>query len=530
MVWVVVIVWRLSVLQVLSGDRYTSDVNRISKITINEIPRRGKIYDRNGHILAMSISVPSICAYPPFIEDTERAASLIGPILNVPVDKLRAKMEAPRQFVWLARQVDSSLGDAVFHLGLKGIGIRYEFRRVYPYGALAGKVLGTVGVDQQGLAGLEYGWDSHLGGQVGERILLKDARRNDLDLNILVKEPRQGEDLHLSIDTIVQYFAEREARRGAEETMCDSIAISIMNPQSGEVLAHAVYPSSDPSSPSGFFRGEGANWLSSGVYEPGSTLKPFIACLAFEDECVGRDEYFSGNGGRVVCAGRTIRDHKVFEELTFAEALIQSSNVVFAQVGMRLEPGILADGLRRLGFGRKTGIDLPGEEEGILHATPTWQEATPAYMALGQEIAVTNAQLLRAYTALATDGVAVTPHFNRFLEAKREKILSGAILREVRPLLHHVTAPDGTGHNAWIAWSTVAGKTGTAQKPTLGKGYEPGKVIASFVGWLPYDSPRYLLLVMVNEPKGRTYGSEVAAPIFSRLATSLCVAEEIRET
>lgn len=528
-IWAVLVIWKLGALQLLSGERYANYINRTSQITIDEIPRRGNILDREGRILAMSVSVPSICAYPPFIQDPEEVADILAPILKTDPEKLKIKMSADRQFAWLARQVEPAKGDVIFHKRIRGIGVRYEYRRIYPYGTMAGKILGTVGVDHQGLAGLEYIWNKHLAGERGKRIMLKDARRNDLDLNLLVREPVAGGDLKTSLDMVMQHFAEKEIRNALRISSFRAMSITAMDPRNGEIFAHAIYPASDPGSANTFFKNSEPDWLAKGVYEPGSTLKPLVAALALEYSLSDLDEIFHGYQGKIECNNKIIHDHEPFGDLSLEEAIVHSSNVIFAQLGLRLSPDSFHAGLIRMGFGSRTGIDLPGEESGILHAPEHWNINSPAYMALGQELAVTNAQLLKAYSALTGEGTAFTPHFNLDNNYAACSILSDRVVHMLRPVLREVTK-SGTGTGASISLCSVAGKTGTAQKPFPGSGYAPGKYISSFIGWFPVNQPRIMILVMMDEPEGQFYGGEVAAPIFSRLANALCIAEKIYET
>ncbi|HPR63794.1 MAG TPA: penicillin-binding protein 2 [Thermoanaerobaculia bacterium] len=527
--WGAVILWRLADLQLLSGDQYANDVLKALQIEIEETPRRGMIYDREGRILAMSLTVPSICAYPPFIKDADDVASRLAPLLKERPENIRKSILSPRQFVWLARQVSPSTGDAIFRMKLRGVGIRYEYKRIYPHGLLAGKVLGTVGVDHHGLGGLEYAWDKQLSGVPGRRILLKDARRNDIDLNMLVTAPIEGRDLHTSIDAVIQHLAEKEAILAAGNTGCIDISITVMDPSNGEILAHALAPPTDPSTPATYTTNGHPDWLAKGVYEPGSTLKPMVASFAFEEHRVDPLELINGENGVFEYKGKRIRDHEPYGLITFEDALIHSSNVVFAKVGMRLTPERFYRRLQELGFGDRTGIDLPGEERGLFPRYEDWRENTPAYMALGQELAVTNAQLIQAYSALARDGSSVVPHFNRELAPIQRRIMDADHVARLKMILVEVTKR-GTGMNAALAWAPVAGKTGTAQKPIPGQGYVLGKYVSSFIGWFPVEEPKYLILVMLNEPRGRFYGGDVAAPIFHRLADAICIRGEIHET
>lgn len=528
-IWGFLVTARLVSLQVLSGKDYENRINRVSRISISITPRRGKIIDRNGRILALSVSAPSVCAYPPFVSDPAGTAAALAPLLRMDEKKILDKLTRDSEFVWLARQVTESTGDTIFHKDLDGIGIRKEYRRVYPHGMMAGKILGTVGLDQQGLAALEYEWNSHLLGEPGTRVMLKDARRNGLDLNILLKEPVAGKDLRISLDAGFQFLAEREVERGFKEHECRTAVISIVNPWTGEILAHAQYPPSDPRSRRSFFKSSSPDWLATGVYEPGSTFKPVAAALALKHKLVVPSEMFSGGGGKIECAGRTIRDHEIFQNISFSDALIHSSNVVFAQVGMRLPRDIFYRDLVELGFGEKTGIDLPGENAGLLPELKQWRESSPAYMALGQELAVTNAQMIRVYSALATDGRAPVLHLHASRHRVRGRIFSPDQIRYLKETMLQVVQ-NGTGRRASVPWVSTAGKTGTAQKPLPGLGYVQGHYISSFIGWFPVHEPRYLILVMLDEPRGKFYGGEVAAPIFSRLTESICVAEEIVET
>jgi cell division protein FtsI/penicillin-binding protein 2 len=441
-------------------------------------------------------------------------------------------LEPDRHFVWLARKVSPQTAAALRAMRLgEAIGFLPEARREYPNGTLAAHVLGFAGIDNQGLAGAELAFEHHLRGRAGLARVERDAMgRPRLETRTVVREPVDGADVVLTIDQVLQHVAERELDRALAETRAAWGTVLIMEPGTGEVLAMAVSPRFDPNA---FQRATPAQWSNPAVehlYEPGSTFKVVLAAAAMESGAVDERETFA-TGGVFRVAGHTIREaHALgYRRQTLADIVRNSSNVGAAMVATRLGAARYYEVIRRFGFGAPTGIELPGEAAGLVPPPDQWGGGTLQTIGFGQGISVTPLQVLVAGAALANDGILVRPHILRAvrdaegraitvtaLDAGRPAV-SPAVARRVMAMMVDVVRR-GTGTQAALDGYAVAGKTGTAQKPSPAGGYLPGTYVASFLGIVPADRPRLAILVVLDGPRGAYYGGEVAAPVFRAVA------------
>jgi cell division protein FtsI/penicillin-binding protein 2 len=532
-VWVLLIAARLYHLQVVRYDHYAGKAERQQQRVVTLDPPRGTIYDARGRELAVSIQVDSAYAVPPEIEDPAATArELAAAIPDLDADKLARLLvkDRDREFAWVARKLDPPVAAKVRALKLPGIYFLQESKRYYPMGSLAAQILGYVGTDNHGLAGLELLYDEEVAGKEGKRTVLRDAKRGTLispDLSFAEAEP--GHDLHLTIDATIQHIVERELAKAVRERHAKRGTALLLDPATGGVLAMASYPSFDPNHFGRYPRSRWRNGAIMDVYEPGSTFKIVTAAAALESGLVRPEEEFDCEMGGITLLGIRIRDHKPFGRLTFAQVLEKSSNVGVIKAALRIGDKRLYSTIRGFGFGELTGIDLPGESAGILHPVERWGPLAKAYVAFGQGVSVTPLQLGVAAAAVANDGVRLRPHVVAAVsrgEVRVPKYPQPPVVgRPVRPstaaelqwMMEGVVTA-GTAKAAAVPGYRVAGKTGTAQIPVPG-GYLRNGYLPSFVGFAPADRPIIVGVVAIAEPQGWEYhGGQVAAPIFGAIA------------
>jgi cell division protein FtsI (penicillin-binding protein 3) len=527
--WVLLIAARLYDLQVVRYDHYSNKAERQQQRVVTLDPPRGTIYDAQGRELAVSIQVDSIYAVPPEIDDPAAAAvALARAVPGLDGARLARQLASDREFIWVARKLDPPVAATVRALKLKGLYFVPESKRYYPMRELAAQVLGYVGTDNHGLAGLEQVYDKEITGKPGKRTVLRDARQGTVAApDLSSAEPEPGHDLYLTLDATVQHIVERELARAIEERHAKRGSAIFLDPATGGVLAMASYPTFDPNDFGSYPPESWRNRAVADVYEPGSTFKIVTAAAALEAGVVQEDERIDcGMGSITLYKDIRVRDHKPFGMLTFAEVISHSSNVGVIRVAQRIGAGVFYATIRGFGFGRPTGIDLPGESGGILHPVERWGLLEKSYIAFGQGISVTPLQLVAATAAVANGGALLKPHLVAAVsrgEARVAKYPTPPVVkRPISPLtasrltrLLEGVVIEGTGKPAAIAGYRVAGKTGTAQIPVRGgyRGYLP-----SFVGFAPADRPALVGLVAIAEPQGNEYyGAQVAAPAFSAI-------------
>jgi cell division protein FtsI (penicillin-binding protein 3) len=530
-VWVLLIAARLYHLQVVRYEHYTGKAERQQQRVVTLDPPRGTIYDAQGRELAVSIQVDSAYAVPPEIEDPAAAARAIASAVpGLDAVKLARQLAGDREFVWVARKLDPPVAERVRGLGLRGLYFLPESKRYYPMGELAAQVLGYVGTDNHGLAGVELVYDGEVAGKPGVRTVLRDARRGTVvSPNLSFAEPEPGHDLYLTLDATVQHIVERELAAAVEKRGAKRGSAIFLDPSTGGVLAMATYPAFDPNR---FGRYPPSRWRNAAimdVYEPGSTFKIVTAAAALESGVIRAEDELDCEMGGITLLGIRIRDHKQFGRLTFAQVLARSSNVGVIKAALLVGNERLYRTIRDFGFGRLTGIDLPGESAGILHPLESWGPLAKAYIAFGQGVSVTPLQLAAAAAAVADEGELLRPHVVAAVSRGEARVprfprppvvgrpISAATAAELKRLLEAVVA-EGTGRAAQVPGYRVAGKTGTAQIPVRG-GYLRNGFLPSFVGFAPADRPALVGVVAIAEPQGFEYhGGQVAAPVFGAIA------------
>lgn len=527
--WAVVVV-RLLQVGVVSAESWHAEAARQQDRSLKLQAERGSLLDRAGRPLAVSAAAWSAWADPQaFTTDEQRrlAARKLATVLDTEERVLRDRLSKDRQFVWLQRQLPPERRDAVARLGIDGIAFVRESRRLYPNGSLLAHSLGFVGLDGAGLEGLELFLDEHVEGEPGMLIGTRDARGGSyIPGGITHLAPKRGADVVLTLDSVIQAAAERELEEAVSRTGSKSGTVIVMFPRTGEVAALSNHPTYDPNNTPAHPSHLRTNRAVASCYEPGSTLKMFTAAAALEAGVKPGDTYDCENGS--VRVGRSIiRDHKPFGELSVAEILSRSSNVGAIKLGRAAGAERLENLLRRVGFGRITGSDLPGESAGILRPQHQWSALSLAAISFGQEMAATPLQLACAAAVIADGGRLRQPRIVREIRGSSSslvpsvrpprQVIDPAIAASVSLMLEGVVE-SGTARTAAVPGYRVAGKTGTAQKIVDGK-YSPDAHVASFVGWVPARDPAILCLVLLDEPQGAAFhGGDVAAPVFAAIA------------
>jgi cell division protein FtsI (penicillin-binding protein 3) len=534
LLWMTAVFGRLGYLQLIRHSDYLVRAQRQQQRTIEITPKRGAIYDRNMHPLAMSVPVESAFAVPSEIGDNKAmAARLLSGVLGIPRDVLETRFEAGGSFVWILRKLPPDKAEAVRALNLKGVYLQTENQRYYPKRELASHILGFVDLDEKGLGGIEYGLDSTIRGKSEKIVVMADARQRWFDGGSAQKD--QGANVVLTIDEKVQYIAERELAAAIGQTHALAGTVIVQNPNNGAILALANWPKFNPNSPNDVKNEARMNRAVSAIYEPGSTFKLITLAAAFDQNLIHPEEVFNCENGAVYVAGHRIRDHQPFGLLTVSDILAKSSDVGAIKIALRLGAPKFYEYIRAFGFGQQTGVDLPGESKGLLRRLENWTPVSIGSISMGQEVGVTPTQLVTAVSAIANGGTLHRPHVVEEVRRGDHVVLRpvGLAPDEPKEIIRPETAAtlrrlmegvvlNGTGTKARLDGWTAAGKTGSAQKidPATGR-YSPTQLIASFTGFAPINDPAVTILVSLDSPVGLHEGGQVAAPVFKRIAEQI---------
>jgi len=520
---------RLGQLQIVRHRELSGLAERQYSRSVALQAQRGPIVDRNGAPLAASSPAESLFAQPRAVGDPVRVAVRLAPIVKVPEEELHAALVSERPFVWLKRRLPPAVAASVRELREPGLSLVPEPLRLYPNRELAAHVVGFEGTDG-GLEGIERAWNDTLAGTPGKAVVGRDALGREIEMQRVLQTPAPGQGVMLTLDAHIQYVAEREIDAAFRRTSARAAMAVVMEPRTGDVLAIAIRPTFNPNTfldvPS---RDYWRNRAVTDPFEPGSTFKVILAAAALEEGVVRPDDRLFGENGAITIARTTIHDWKKYGWLTFSEVLQNSSNVGSIKVGLALGAERYYRYMTAFGFGRPTGLGLPGESRGQLREPPRWSTLSLPTMSLGQEVSVTALQMVTAFSAVANGGTMMRPRLVKSVfdaqgretrrfepEAVRQVIAPQTARTLTRILISVVEA--GTGHNAAIPGYAVAGKTGTAQKlDPATRRYSRAPGVLSFVGFAPADDPRFVMLVMLDEPKNEKWGSEAAAPIFSAI-------------
>jgi cell division protein FtsI (penicillin-binding protein 3) len=527
--WVGGIGARLYQLQVQEHQAYYEIAKRQQLRRITLEPPRGTIFDARGRKLALSLEVDSAWACPREVEDPAAASAQLSKVLGLDRQKLEDRLTRDKEFVWIARQLDSPLSAAVRDLDLDGVTFLKESKRYYPMRELASQVVGFASVDHKGLEGLEGRYDQVVTGQPVNRRVLRDARFGTFSSPALsFGDAEPGKDLYLTIDIAIQHIVERELARAVEQSQARGGMALVLDPHSGAVLAMASLPSFDPNRFRQFEASQRRNRVVADAFEPGSTFKMVTAAAALEANLIDPTDILDCERGGITLHGIRINDHHPFDLLTFREVIAKSSNIGAIKTGLMVGRDLFYQQIQSFGFGEPTGIDLPGEASGLVRPAERWARMATAYISFGQGISVTSIQLASAFAAVANGGQLLQPYVVRGVgrgddvelvhprPTLRGMPITPSTARTLERLLEAVVV-EGTGKKAAIEGYRVAGKTGTAQKAEPGRGYSPTKFVASFVGFAPAREPAVVSLIVIDEPKGAYHGGDVAAPVFSAI-------------
>lgn len=533
------VVVKLFIIQFIQGSFLQEKAADYRTRSLTVSAARGTIYDVNGNKLAVSMTADSIGAYPSQVKASGRAdqiAEKLAELLNIDSNTIYDRITSNSSFVWIKRKVDFDVSNLVQYENLPGITIVEETQRYYPYGTLASHVLGFAGIDNQGLDGMELALDDWLVGEDGSIVGIYDANETAIpqtDYDYVA--PKDGYSVYSTIDSNIQYFCERELEKMmASDTPPKRAGIIIMDPDTCAILAMACSDPYDPNNFNDYPESQRRNWLVSDAYEPGSTFKTITLATALEEGVVNSGSTFEDSGSirvanaTIHCWSSTAHGHQVL-----AEAVANSCNPAFVRIAQLIEEkqsGLFYSYIEKFGFGQLTGIDLPGEASGIIQAESNRGPVEIATTGIGQGIAVTPIQMITAACAIANGGTLMEPQIvSKVMDGENvvyelepkvvRQVISADVAAQVREMMVGVVT-DGSGANAAIDGYTVAGKTGTAQKAEGGV-YASGKYVGSFIGMVPANDPELVCLIIVDEPSGIYYGSQVAAPVFKSVISDV---------
>ena len=530
---------RLVYLQVIERSELAARAERQQERLVKLEPRRGTIFDRMGRELAVSLDVDSVFGVPADIDNPRALARQLSRILKENPATLEQRLSSEKRFAWISRKVDPAQARKVKELGSREIGFLVESKRFYPKKSLAGQVLGFTNMDNKGLEGVELSYDAALSGVGGWMLAEKDAMGRTVfpgGPGFQYQQPRPGKDIILTIDEVIQHIAEKELDKALAEYRAQGGVCIVMEPQTGALLALTVRsgatgrPSFNPNTPQQHKPAEWRNRAVTDVFEPGSIFKPFLAAAALEERAVHPMERIDCSAGSIQVADRVIKDAHKSGVITFTDVISESSNVGTIKVAMRLGRERFYKYITAFGFGKKTGLDMPGEIIGLVKDYRLWSGVSIGSIAIGQEIGVTPIQIAAAYSALANNGTLMKPYIVAEVadreSGERKKYaprpvgspVSGETCKKLNKMLQRVVEA-GTGQQAQPAGYTAAGKTGTAQKIDQKTGlYSKENYVSSFVGFAPAGAPKLVILVMIDSPVGVVWGGSVAAPVFKAVA------------
>lgn len=513
---------RVAYVHIDQSDFLKEEGERHYKRDIPLYAYRGDILDRNGNELAISAPAVSIWADPDDV--LEHIDSLAGLSQNIGVDyfalKRKAERSSNRSFMYIKRQVSPQIAEIVQQSELDFISVINERKRVYPEGDMFSQVIGVTDIDNAGVEGVELAFNQYLMGENGVRSVVRDRLGRSFEVIETPKPKVDGQDIALSLDRNIQYIAFSELRRALQYHDATSGMLVVLDVKVGTVLAMVNYPSYNPNERSSLQVSAIRNRSITDVFEPGSALKPFVVAAALESGVVSENEVFDVSPGYITIAGKKIKDSNNYGRLDVTGILAKSSNVGMVDIAERISDDFLAEKLRSYGLFSSPGIELPGESSGIFAARPDWDENHKQYLSFGYGVALSALQLASGYAVLANGGVRKDISvLQSEINQSGERVMDFAVARKVVDMLGAVVQPGGTGTRAAISAYSVAGKTGTAKKLKAGN-YQDDAYTAVFCGITPASQPEIVVAVMIDDPKKNGfYGGQVAAPVFSRVAS-----------
>ena len=542
---------RLFYLQIINADYFTEKARSQHERTVKLEPRRGRILDNKGRILAVSIQLKSLYAKPRQIDSPSNVARLISPIIGIPYHKLLISLRSKSNFVWIKRKLPPEQTSQLQKLNLKGIGFIEEFRRFYPNGNFAGQLLGYTGIDSQGLEGIENKYESLLAGKTSAYIVEKEGMYRTVPLSNIPKKIPDQYSLNLTIDSTIQHFAEKALRDGVIKTQADRGSVIAIQSKTGAILAMATYPGFDPNRYQQFSRALQLNRAVTAGYEPGSTFKMVTIAAALNEGSIFPEQEFFCEEGKYKIGNNLVRDTKPYGLMKIQQILKKSSNICAAKIGMSLSPSKFHEYILRFGFGKRPNSGLAAEASGRVIAPKNWQTIDHANISFGQAILVSPLQMVSAANVFANEGKWVPPYIvehirdnkgkvitkiresdgkvkKYFGKGKKSQVVEESVAKLVKEYLISVTQRGGTAEKAAIKGYQIAGKTGTSQiyDQHLGR-YSKTRYIASFVGFAPASEPFMTVLVVVEQPRTSYYGGRVAAPIFREIVQRTLLFEDV---
>ncbi len=530
------LIFRAAYLQFLPHEKLNNLQTKQFQTVITLPPRRGSIFDRNGKELAMSSPAYSLYADPKLIDNKKKVAKQLAQITNGNSREIYSKIkDGSKRFIWLDRLINTTTADEIRSLKVRGLGLVEEWKRVYPNDSLLASTLGFVGKEGQALEGIELHHDRILRGEKKKVSLRRDARGRPLIQDgLLFTETPQGKEMKLTVDADLQYFVEAEMATAIKKYDADGGWAVILDVKTSAIRAIASLPTFDANKPSATSSIVRRNRSVTDTFEPGSTLKTFVIADALERKILKPNSKIFCENGAFKIGKRIIREAEKDHAqgtITVSEVLAYSSNIGTSKIALMLGDQKLKDGLAAFGFGQKSGIDLPGEAKGITVPLP-WHDHLIANVSFGQGITTSPLQIANAYAAIANGGVLNQPYIVESItdietgettttECKEiRRVISPEVAAQMRLMLAGVTSEKGTGGAGRVPGYIVGGKTGTAQKiKPYGRGYMPGGYIASFSGFIPANDPQIVIFVALDHPRKGYYGAQVAAPLFSKIAS-----------
>jgi len=517
-------------LQVYRGPHLSQKAADQYELSVKSSGKRGTIYDTNLTEMAVSIDVTSIAAHPQQIANASESAKTLAGILKIKPKMLSRKLSSERKFVWIKRHVTPKEARAVSDLKINGLDFISEYKRFYPNKTLAAQLLGFTDVDDNGLEGLEFQYDTYLKGTSGNLTIFKDALGRRFDAQEKLTPNFSGNNLILTIDRTIQYIAETTLEETVTQFSAKSGMAIVMAPKTGAILAMAHYPFFNPNAFADYSRDLWRNRSITDPFEPGSTMKIFSAAAALESGASSPNSIYYCENGAYQVGREVVHDSSPHGWLSLQQIIKHSSNIGAVKVSEVTGPELLYKTLRDFSFGTKTEIDCPGETSGSLAPYKRWAQIDTGTIAFGQGISVSALQLITATSAIANDGILMKPYvvqaitdsngslIQKFGPRRLRKVISPSTAGNITRIMQTVIAAGGTGINAALEGYSACGKTGTSQKINETGEYAEGKYMASFVGFAPIKNPRIAILVVIDEPQKEHYGGIVAAPAFKKIA------------
>ncbi len=522
---------RLFYIQIFRSSYLAEIANKQHNLFVELEPFRGVIYDANLKPQTLNLPADSLYASPNMMKekDKETAILKLSGILDCSKDYLRSRLYRKKSFIWLARKVTPEQAEKIKQLKIRNLGFIRESKRSYPNTYLASQVIGFAGIDNRGLEGIELYLDKYLRGIPGWGIFLRDARQKRLDIYEKMVPPKEGMDVVLTIDQVVQYIAERELDKAYKTHNAKGASIVVMDPHTGRILALANRPTYNLNEYSNVSKDQTRNRAICDLFEPGSVFKIVTAAAALEEKRVTEEDKIFCENGSYRVANHTLHDHAPHGWLTFREVIEQSSNIGTTKIAQVLGPEVVYKYVRLFGFGSKLGIDLRGEISGMIKEPRYWSKTSIGAVPIGHEVGVTTLQLASALSVIANGGQLMKPYIIEEIRDKQGKIIKRTSPTLIRKVVSLDTAArvskmltgvveEGTGRMAQIPGLTSAGKTGTAQKIDANGVYSHNKFVASFIGFAPVEDPVVVIVVSVDEPHPYYFGGVVAAPVFKNVA------------